>query len=599
MTDKPKPSKWVVRQVYKAAGISPPDSKGKIIPSPLFPPNGLSITERYFHRIPQDKNQVIMAFRMRLRLPSEVQSVTLDRIVDIVRLAQAKHFRLSAIVDYDSQEAQLLAKNAAQLQLLYRFVSCDDLDDSIVWKQTLDEEMNARFDLHDKPLWRVAIVGPSALKKKSTASVEDTGLTIANGISFDIVVSFNHCIGDGLSLFAFAQSVFQECKLSNFTAPSLDLANVSVSSTPPPLLDNLINPSFFGVFWTGVGLWWQYRNKTNFHKFKQYLNAQRDQQVGQSLSRVLSINLSDQSPRTSNLSKTHPEVDEAFVVVPKPMSSTVCVPGLPTQSHVVYFTPNEVAVLRKTAKTNGTTIASLLVVIGLYAVRVAFESDVKKAGKKLPTHQGYVVTSSMRHLVPGSKLLQGGSKEKDPSVMIFGGYASNVTDSSFKIGDGSKFWERCRAVRRYIGGSFFKSMRRMKLANWIYRHPAIFKYLRNTTDVGEMSRAYSLELANLGSWEQPDDLAPFDAPDSDTRPRLLNFGGGLNASFSGVRSLFTLGVITVGGLMSVTVTYDQRYITHERAVVFAGALKKALDVLKRDGQADTSKIKLVELFNSQ
>ncbi|KAJ1557385.1 hypothetical protein HK405_000070, partial [Cladochytrium tenue] len=97
------------------------------------------------------------------------------------------------------------------------------------------------------------------------------------------------------------------------------------------------------------------------------------------------------------------------------------------------------------------------------------------------------------------------------------------------------------------------------------------------TDLSKLSRSYSVEVANLGAWDYP--AAPPNAPADDARLRLDHFGGVVNSSFDGVRGLFTLGVITLGGNMSVAVGYDTSAVHERDAAVFQDAFCHAIKAL--------------------
>ena len=66
-------------------------------------------------------------------------------------------------------------------------------------------------------------------------------------------------------------------------------------------------------------------------------------------------------------------------------------------------------------------MAAVIVVAALSAVRSSLASSPKYVGKPVPTHQGYVVTNSIRHMLPQSRLLQGGDRQNDEGIKVFGG----------------------------------------------------------------------------------------------------------------------------------------------------------------------------------
>ncbi|KAI8924020.1 hypothetical protein BC831DRAFT_467995 [Entophlyctis helioformis] len=598
--------------VYGAAGLS------KTKQAPLFPDNGLSITERYFHRIPEDKNQVVMIIAFKLTLPPQATHVSENRLVEIAKLSQSKHYRLASYVDYETQEVRPFGPTAAHMSLLHRFVPADAPD---TWRSAFDEEINANFDVRDmsKPLWKVAIVGPPAVagsgisvtptasastsaseSAPATASAIDGEPLVHLGPSpapvlpgtneplvFDIILTFHHCLGDGLSMLAFARTFLADCTAANLNAESLRLDLVPVSTDMPPLLDNYINPSFLSILPTAVGMAAQFSSKKNLHKFKHLMPSPSSTS---STSSPPSAQPAIVTTTTSSVNAPAPPSADlpsgASAVAPK---RPLIIADMPTHSRNLMYDADFVADLRKNTKANGTTIAALLIVNALAAVRGMYAPEAKALKKHLPRHQGWVVTSSMRHLLPNSGLLHGSDKQSDPSLMVFGGYSSSVSDAGVTIDEKREFWERCRSVRRTIGGSFFTSMRRMKFANWVYRHPKLFNFLQKNADIASLTRAYSVELANLGAWDYPG--APPDAPDSDDRARLRWFGGTLSTSFEGARALFTLGVVTLGSDMSVTIAYDKSAVTEEQADRFTALFQASMEKLR----TTSGKVKLGEL----
>lgn len=202
-----------------------------------------------------------------------------------------------------------------------------------------------------------------------------------------------------------------------------------------------------------------------------------------------------------------------------------------TDIRFLFYDAEFVSALRKKSKHEGTTIAALLVVMALSSVRSAFADLPRYKTKKFPSRQGWVVTNSMRHLLPNSQLLNGADKQTDPSTSIFGGYAGSMQNANLKLKDKHDFWERCRTVRRGIMTSFRASLTRMKLANYLYRRPKLFNFLSSRVSLDKMSRQYSVELANLGAWDCP--TAMMSSGPEDLRLRLDQFGGVINSSFDG------------------------------------------------------------------
>ncbi|KAI8924017.1 hypothetical protein BC831DRAFT_467991 [Entophlyctis helioformis] len=658
-------NKGLVRLIMGAAGIS----KRKL--PPLLPETGLTIVERHFHQSPPDKNQVLMAVYGTLRLPPQATQVSQTRLLDIIRLAQSEHFRLASYIDYESKTARLLAPTAAGTALQYRVA--DRAGDETL-EAMVREELNANLDVRDntKPLWKVALATPASwagdgLKLDPIAAAASPYLDAAR--CFDVVFTFHHCIGDGLSMWAFARSFFALCTAENLNAPTLALETVGVNTSAPPLLDNLICPNVFEVIPPALGVIGQFLKKGGKNRFghlhqpgdtmandtsadKDNLGLRQpsvstspwltdglspasihaaamlavdgspmvDVQPSPSkdddhdLHDVSSLSCTDMYP-TSSMAALTPVYDAppvrtsgkkslqspAISAVPPVLDKGTDaetgspahasrLPPLPkllllqqaaprTSTRLTIFDAAFVSDLRQSAKKNKTTIAAVLIVASLAAIRSTFAAAAKTLGCPLPDRQGWVVTTSMRHLIPGSQLLAGGDKQTDPSTRIFGGYGGSVTDPSLGVSPKADFWDRCRNVRRRIGSGLFTSMRRMKLANWVYRHPAVYRFLESKADLAKMTRAYSVELANLGAWDYMT-ATPDSVSDTDTRFRLDKFGGALSSAFVGARALFSLGVITLGSDMSVTVSYDCAAVSEPEAEAFVGHLRRMLGQLR-------------------
>ena len=64
---------------------------------------------------------------------------------------------------------------------------------------------------------------------------------------FEIMFTFHHCLGDGLSMFAYARTFLECTDAEHFNSEDLGLENIPVAKEPPPLLDNLLNPHLLEV----------------------------------------------------------------------------------------------------------------------------------------------------------------------------------------------------------------------------------------------------------------------------------------------------------------------------------------------------------------
>ncbi|KAJ3118653.1 hypothetical protein HDU96_010637 [Phlyctochytrium bullatum] len=652
---------------------------------PVVEEGGLSIVERVFFKSAPGRPQVIMGIILRLRPPPQVKELKVARIIDLLRIAQAKHYRLASSIDPETMIARPMATNAKDLPCNYRFVVRTHRD---IWKEVYEEEINTNFDVNDpsKPLWRNVIIlppnlmpadsdpvfqqatplpptfatSPSPVVKITPVATEDedpkgkspaiasaqrveangevAGLGLpsntlfgkANSIGesthgpsdpdlipgeeyFEIMFTFHHCLGDGLSMFAFARTFLECANAEHLNASDLQLEKIPVVTTPPPLIDNLLDPWFFEVV-PVIGEMAIRSLLKKGRRFKGRKAVSEPQPKAERPTAVVRKNKNGGSrspspapgvlsPSLTSSAPNSPPSESVYLIpgngagagpstspqstppsIPKPLSLAY------TRVRFLWFDSEFISALRRKAKSEGTTIAAVLVVASLAAVRTSFATLPKYAKKPLPSHQGWVVTNSVRHMLPMSNLIKGGDREVDEGLKMFGGYAGSVTNSSLLLEDTSDVWERCRVVRKSIARCFRDSIQRMKLMNYCYRHPRLWRMIEKKVDLAKLSRSYSVEVANLGAWEYP--AAPPFAPPEDERVRLDHFGGVVNSSFDGVRGLFTVGVITLGGNMSVAVGYDMGSVHEEDANVFLNAFYEGLRRLKdSEGKVTVSQIR--------
>ncbi|KAJ3193214.1 hypothetical protein HDU67_005206, partial [Dinochytrium kinnereticum] len=361
---------------------------------------------------------------------------------------------------------------------------------------------------------------------------------------FEIMFTFHHCLGDGLSMFAYARTFLECANAEHLNSDDLHLENIPVVQFPPPLIDNLLDPWFLEVVPVIGGM--AVRNLSKKGKrFKGRKGASGEPEE-KAVRPTAVVKKGGRSPSPAPGAERSPSPAPSAGEEGGPSTGAVNgVTNIPKQVNTAYtrvrflwFDAEFISALRKKSKSEGTTIAAVLVVASLAAVRTSFAKMPKYAKKALPSHQGWVVTNSVRHMLPMSNLIKGGDREIDEGLKLFGGYAGSVTNSSLLLEDSSDVWERCRVVRKSIGRCFRDSIQRMKLMNYCYRHPSLWRMIEKKVDLAKLSRSYSVEVANLGAWEYP--AAPPFAPATDERVRLDHFGGVVNSSFDGVRGLFTV-----------------------------------------------------------
>ncbi|KAJ3262291.1 WD40 repeat domain 95 [Boothiomyces macroporosus] len=516
-----KANKRMIKWIKSTAGIKTKP------PKPLFPPNSLSITERYFHKTHMENEaQVIMMVGSRVLMPRKARHLSLKRIIDICKLTQAEFYRTASTVEFETQVMIPMGATAADLRIEYSFTPFVDASTTA---EAIKHAINYRYNIKDSsaPLWRIDIVGHPDIVEGITLA-EDSQEVLPN---FYIYFSFHHCLGDGLSAFSYAKEVFRNFHAANFNLPDLHLDTLAVTPVPPPLLDNLIKANFLEIIPAAIDMLSAQAKKQREkkHQLKQFAEPLPNQE------------------HTSNLRR-------------------------------LVFDAQYSEDLRKNCRDNGTTVAAALIVAALAAVRAVFGPRAEKKGKPLPKYQSWVVTSSMRHLLPNSSLLQGSDKETDPGTKEFGGYGGSISDEKFKFTEKSEVWERCKKVKKHLNSSFFPSMRRMKLMNYVYRKPKLWNSLQKKVDLEAVTRTYAVEMANLGAWEYP--CAPLDAPESDERIKMDDFYGAQNNSFKGCRAFFSVAVVSIGNVMSVLVTFDQAAITEPEADIFIQSFEKVLNHLR-------------------
>ncbi|RKO90454.1 hypothetical protein BDK51DRAFT_11863, partial [Blyttiomyces helicus] len=543
---------------------------------PVIAANGLSITERIFYASKPGRPQVVMGIMIRLRPPPTLSpsKFTVTRIIDLLRLAAASHYRLISYIDPQTMLCHRLGNTVADFHLPHRIVPRGSGEDSwrneATWETVFREEINRTFDTSDtsKPLWRVALIVPPEMMEgegeRRVGRVEGGALRPY----VELMHTFHHCLGDGLSMFSFSRSFLDLCDKERFDVEDLKLGEVELTTVPPPVLDNLVNPSVFEVLPVATGMAFRFLSGKRHRKFKGRVE-------GEAPPTTTSTAPTEQKPLMAAPSTSVSTASlPTAVPIPRPLTN----PTSGTLTRFLWFDSDFISALRKKSKSEGTTIAAVLVVNALAAVRSTYATWDKYRRKPLPSRQGWVVTNSVRHMLPGSRLIHGADKQSDPASMVFGGYSGSVMNANLHLSDTHAFWERARVVRRAISKCLRSSIARLKLVNYVYRHPKLWAYVNSKADLAKMSRAYSVEVANLGAWDYPAAL-PTASP-SDTRARLEHFAGVVNSSFDGVRGLFTLGVITLAGNMSIAVAYDASAVSEEDADVFVGAFAEGLRRVK-------------------
>ncbi|TPX32662.1 hypothetical protein SeMB42_g07590 [Synchytrium endobioticum] len=458
----------------------------------------------------------------------------------------------------------------------------------------------------------------------------------ADGDPIELLFTFNHLLGDGLSMWAFMRSFFDIATPDRLSPGfSLNLKDFPCEKVPPPLIDNLLRPNVLEITPIAFGMVRRFITRRGHHTFRGRtkssmsglkLSARNTNPVDGSAvasssnenmvandnvslddldnTAVNMLNHNDTKEQIHNIRHCKPtssshrvplaeEADERIELGPE-MASPLDPLGPPaeplftlpsngkTRARFLSLDHDFTEALRKKCNSEKTTVAAAVVVAALSAVRTLAETMPAYANGKrsLPTRQGWVVTSSVRHLLPNHTSLYGGERAEDPSLKIFGGYGGSIFNNNLRFVDGHDFWERCRRVKRDIRLSYRTSIMRMKLVNWCFRHQSVWEWINKRANLSKLSRAYSVELANLGAWDAPCALSG--VGESDPRFRLAGFSGILNSSFDGVRGLFCIGTMSLSGAMSITVAYDVGAVLEQDADLFVSTF---LGVLHRAAKA--------------
>jgi hypothetical protein len=231
----PAGKKRLIQMVKGAAGI-------KKKPSPLFPENGLSIVERYFHRMPNTSPQVVLTYGGRIIMPEKATFLSVERLVDVNKRTAAKVFRCASVVDYDTQTFIPMGDTAADIKVSLKFT---ELVDNTTHRNVQQQEVNQRYDTKSKelPLWSIHIVGPKEMEQGISVNADIPGATPMQEFpKFYIFWSFHHCIADGLSGWAFIRLFMSEMSQEFFQRSRIQLDHFPIVKYPPPILDNYIDP---------------------------------------------------------------------------------------------------------------------------------------------------------------------------------------------------------------------------------------------------------------------------------------------------------------------------------------------------------------------
>lgn len=102
----------------------------------------------------------------KLKLPLKVTRLSENRLIEVLKISAAEHFRLSSLINPTTLTANLAATTANDLNLNVKFTEYSNPD---TYKEVIENAVNMRFDLKTcrTPLWRADIVGPAGLNSCS------------------------------------------------------------------------------------------------------------------------------------------------------------------------------------------------------------------------------------------------------------------------------------------------------------------------------------------------------------------------------------------------------------------------------------------------
>ena len=107
---------------------------------------------------------------MRLTLPP-MRTTSVNRIIELVKMAAAEHYRLCCFINPESKTFEHLAVNAANLPLIVKVVERKSAQRT--WEAVLRKELNTNFPLEvNRPLWKVAIVASPDKAKEYQMELE-------------------------------------------------------------------------------------------------------------------------------------------------------------------------------------------------------------------------------------------------------------------------------------------------------------------------------------------------------------------------------------------------------------------------------------------
>lgn len=455
--------------------------------------------------------QMLVVGAVKLRAhPGHPELVNVSNLTRATRIAASKHFRLTRGVDPENNCFPVGDRRVKDLNFSVSVRDeADETADGLA--KAMESEFSRCFEPLKHPdaiLLRLSVI-PGASKEEATA-----------------VFAMSHALGDGVSVLVFLRDFVEQV----FGDPKSTMEsdeNALCNNTPPPILDNLVNPWLWQVLralWSSI---WD-----------------------------LGINISS-GRRMPDLA---PElIGQAGPRCCNTIVDIEVVNKLRAQCHA-----------NKASMTSAVLTAALISCQSLAEYRLQLkhgDDDKKDVSSLLPTHHAWISTTDIRRAFL-----------KPEESQIFANFAGSVTEAAQKINDKLAFFAIAKDIAQKHRSRFSLSIERLGLLNFVYRHFSFFRKFVDVPQVADLNaprkpRAWSVEFANMGR---------FDPPEAG-RGEIEAVFGNVSPSFPGNLTLFSVGCVTVPSGMCLSATFDERWVTVEEGKMFGEGLKRGIEVVASSG----------------
>lgn len=459
-----------------------------------------------------------------VKLRGDPESLRPANMARAARKAAARHFRLSRGVDPKSNCFPAGERRVADLRLDVSVGEQTESDDAIA--RAMEAEFSKCFEPlkdADTPLLRLSVL-PGSQKDEATA-----------------VFAMSHALGDGVSVLVFLRDFVSQLFVEPIEKDS-DEREVC-NNTPPPILDNLINPWFFQVLralWSSI---WD-----------------------------LGINISR--------GKRIPDLEQSLIGKQGPRCRNIVIDA------------DLVDKFRAQCKSNKATMTSAVLTAALISCEAMAErrlrrqlgADSKAISSLLPTHHAWISTTDIRRAFL-----------KPEESQIFANFAGSVTESAQKMDDQLGFFAIARDIAQKHRDGFSMSIERLGLLNYMFRRFSFFRKFVDAPQVADLAaprkpRYWSVEFANMGRFDPPEG----------SRGSIEAVFGNVSPSFPGNLTLFSVGAVTVPSGMCVSATFDERWVTIDEGEQFVEGIRGViLGVCDKGGHGEISVGQILQTVESE